>query len=92
MLLRCWPAGWLLLRILVSVRPAASRRVIGAACPCLLLPALLLLVACCTAVLPGPPKIDFVDCVGIFCGACMYVGGVGRSEKFGRCMEIPAKS
>eukprot|EP01047_Picozoa_sp_COSAG01_P011068 COSAG01_NODE_480_length_16473_cov_655.154208_20_plen_129_part_00 len=40
----------------------------------------------------GPPKIDFVDCVGIFCGACMYVGGVGRSEKFGRCMEIPAKS
>ena len=44
------------------------------------------------AAIPGPPKIDLVDCVGIFCGACMYVGGVGRSEKFGSCMEIPAKS
>jgi methyl coenzyme M reductase subunit C-like uncharacterized protein (methanogenesis marker protein 7) len=30
--------------------------------------------------------------VEIFCGACMYVGGVGRSEKIRRCMEIPAKS
>eukprot|EP01047_Picozoa_sp_COSAG01_P130688 COSAG01_NODE_60305_length_295_cov_1.306122_2_plen_50_part_01 len=28
-----------------------------------------------------PPKIDLVVCVGIFCGACMYVVGVGRSEK-----------
>ena len=29
----------------------------------------------------GPPKIDLRVCVGIFCAACMYVGGVGRSEK-----------
>eukprot|EP01047_Picozoa_sp_COSAG01_P115934 COSAG01_NODE_44605_length_417_cov_1.116352_1_plen_61_part_01 len=33
------------------------------------------------AVPAGPPKIDLVDCVGMFCAACMYVGGVGRSEK-----------
>jgi hypothetical protein len=28
----------------------------------------------------GPPKIDLGVCVGMFCGACMYVGGVGQKE------------
>jgi hypothetical protein len=29
----------------------------------------------------GPPQIDLGVCVGSFCAKCMYVGGVGRSEK-----------
>jgi hypothetical protein len=40
----------------------------------------------------GHLKSHLVDCVGIVFGTCMYVGGVGRSEKIRRCMEIPAKS
>jgi hypothetical protein len=36
--------------------------------------------ACPAGSAAGPPKIDLVDCVGMFCGACMYVGGVGQKE------------
>jgi hypothetical protein len=32
------------------------------------------------------------DATGGFAMTRMYVGGVGRSEKNRRCMEIPAKS
>jgi hypothetical protein len=28
----------------------------------------------------GPPKIDLRVCMGIFCAACMYVGGMGQKE------------
>eukprot|EP01047_Picozoa_sp_COSAG01_P033833 COSAG01_NODE_2507_length_7552_cov_56.408560_11_plen_314_part_00 len=35
---------------------------------------------CAAITVLGPPKIDLGVCVGMFCGACMYVGGVGQKE------------
>ena len=42
-------------------------------------------------ILAGPPKIDLRVCVGIFCAACMYVGGVvdlKKSQMYGNPSQV----